>query len=178
MKRVLLSLSLSVWLACKDQPDTIAEAMALADSADQVMIGVRMFMTNQGVRQALLEADSAFVYENTGLTELRRVKITFYTATGQQTSVLDANEGTYHGRQGRMEGRGQVVVVRDDGARLTTEKLVYDQNRNEVSTDQPYVFVQDDRRAEGVGFVSDPNFRDLRTQRVTGTGGGGFRLPQ
>jgi LPS export ABC transporter protein LptC len=163
---------------CQQGPDAIDVAMAAADSADQVMIGVRMFMTNQGVRQALLEADTAFVFESTGNTELRKVKITFYTTTGTQSSVLTADEGTYRGRQGNMEGRGNVVVVRDDGARLTTESLTYDQNSNEVKTDAPYVFIQGDRRAEGVGFVSDPNFRDLRTQRVTGTGGGGFRLPQ
>lgn len=164
--------------ACKGTPDPIQQMAEVADSADQLMIGLTMHMTNLGVRQAILEADTAFVYENTGITELKRVKLTFFSETGVQTSVLNANEGTYRGRQATMEGRGRVVVLRQDGARLTTEYLRYEQAKNEVSTDSAYTFIQGDRRGEGVGFVSDPSFRDLRTQNVTGRSGGGFRLPQ
>lgn len=163
--------------SCKAGPDGIQSVYEAADSADQLMIELKMYMTNLGVRQALLESDTAFVYENTGLTELRGIKLTFYTTTGTQSSVLTAKMGTYRGRQGTMEAREDVVVVREDGARLTTDRLVYDQNKNEVSTDRPFVYdAPGGRHIEGEGFVSDPTFSNLTARRPRGTAGS-FALP-
>lgn len=147
-----------------------------ADSADQLMINLTSYLTNQGVRQAYLEADTAYVYEARGQTELKSIRVTFYTINGVQTSVLTAREGTYMLRTGEMEARRDVVVVRTDGARLTTSVLRYDQARNQVSSDRPYVYDAPDRHVEGESFVSDPSFSNITTQRPRGTGGR-FTLP-
>ena len=170
--------ALALWLsACSpDGPDRVAEVQELADSADQMLIDMRTVMTNLGVRQANLRADTAFLYENSGRTDLKKVEVTFFSTTGIQTSVLTADTGLYFIRTGLMEAHGNVVVVRSDGARLTTSFLKYDQAKNEVSTDQPYTFIERDRQATGQGFVSDPTFSNIRTQRLRGTGGG-FTLP-
>ncbi len=156
--------------------DRVARVTQAADSADQMMVGVRMYLTGLGVKQAELEADTAFVYETPGTTELRRLKVTFFTTTGTQTSVLTAAEGTYRGQTGQMEARGDVLVIRADGARLTTSLLRYDQTQNRVSTDQAYTYIEGDRRVTGQGFVSDPTFSNVTTQGVRGTGGR-FTLP-
>lgn len=175
--RVLVA---GAWLAVAacggERPDPVAQVQQLADSADQVMIGLTAPLTEQGVRQAYLEADTAYVYETRGFTELRNVRITFYTTNGVQTSVLTSREGTYHMRTGAMEARGDVVVVRTDGARLTTSVLRFDQSKNEVSTDQPFVYDGADRHIEGEGFTSDPSFSNIVTRRPRGTAGR-FTLP-
>ena len=164
-------------LSCSaNGPDRVAEVQELADSADQMLIDMRTVMTNLGVRQANLRADTAFLYENSGRTDLKKIEVTFFSTTGTQTSVLTADTGLYFIRSGQMEARGNVVVVRSDGARLTTSLLKYNQSTNEVSTDQPYTFVEGERQAQGQGFVSDPSFSNIRTQRLRGTGGG-FTLP-
>jgi LPS export ABC transporter protein LptC len=178
-RAVIAVATIPVFLAAAcggERTDAVAAVQQAADSADQMMVGVRMYLTNLGVRQAYLEADSAFVFENQGRTELRRVRVTFFQQSGEQSSVLTADEGTYWGRDGRMEGRGNVVVVRADGARLTTAVLRYDQERNEVSTDQPYTYASAERNVTGVGFTSDPAFTTIRTQQVRGSGGQ-FTLP-
>ena len=173
----LLHSSTLLLAGCGQRPDPVAETSQVADSADQVMTGVRLYLTNQGVRQAYVEADTAFVYENAGRTELRRVKVTFYrVATGDTTSVLTSAEGTYQSRSGSMEARGNVVVVTSEGARLTTSVLRFDQAKNQVSTDQAYTYDSGERHMEGQGFVSDPSFSNITTQRLRGTGGG-FTLP-
>jgi len=147
-----------------------------ADSADQLMIKLTSYLTNQGVRQAYLEADTAYVYEARGQTELKNIRVTFYTINGVATSVLTAREGTYTLRTGEMEARRDVVVVRTDGARLTTSVLRYEQAKNQVSSDRPYVYDAPDRHVEGESFVSDPSFSNITTQRPRGTGGR-FTLP-
>src|SRR5437899_13022053 len=75
-----------------------------------------------------------------------------------------------------MEARGNVVVVRTDGATLRTEVLRYSQVRNQVSSDKPFVFDEPNRHIAGEGFTSDPDFKVVTAIRPKGTGGR-FRLP-
>lgn len=163
--------------AC-DEPglDAGLDTAQMADSADQVMTNLTTYLTNEGVRQAYLEADTAWVYETAGRTELQEIRVTFFTATGVQTSVITARAGTYNFRTGAMEARDDVLVVRNDGARLTTSLLRFDQARNEVSTDRAYVYDASDRHIEGDGFTSDPSFSNIVTLRPRGRAGQ-FALP-
>lgn len=156
--------------------DPIAEAFQRADSADQLMIGLRQQMTKEGVRQAYLEADTAFSYETRGHIDLLDIRVTFYASTGEQTSVLTALAGDYNMRTNLMEARGDVVVVRTDGSRLTTSHLIYDQPRNEVRTDSAYTYTTADRQVRGDGFVSDPSFQNIQSRNLRGRAGG-FTLP-
>lgn len=175
----LMRLLVPVFLAAcgKVGPDRIQQVAQAADSADQLLISMSTILTNEGVRTGFLEADSAFVYENAGHTDLKKVKVTFYTPSGVQTSVLTAASGWYRMRTGEMEARGNVVIVRaSDGARLTTSIIKYDQSKNQVTTDQPYTTDQGDKHFTGTGFVSDPAFSNVVSQGVRGTAGH-FTLP-
>jgi hypothetical protein len=75
-----------------------------------------------------------------------------------------------------MEARGNVVVVRTDGATLRTEVIRYSQVRNQVSSDQDFVFDEPTRHIKGTGFTADPDFKVVTANRVTGEGGK-FTLP-
>ena len=70
-----------------------------------------------------------------------------------------------------MEAIDDVVVLLSNGGRLTTSVLRYDQAKNEVSTDQHYVYVAPDRNLEGQGFVTDPALSTFRTTRPRGSAG-------
>ncbi|HYK12215.1 MAG TPA: LPS export ABC transporter periplasmic protein LptC [Gemmatimonadales bacterium] len=146
------------------------------DSADQVLFNMTTYVTTQGVLRAKVLADTSYLYNSTQQAEMKNVHVTFYDATGRETSTLTCREGTLHNSQD-MEGRGNVVVVRasDDGT-LRTEKIAYSQRANQVSSDQPFTFDTPQQHLKGVGFTSDPDFKDLKAQHVTGTGGK-FVLP-
>jgi LPS export ABC transporter protein LptC len=150
--------------------------IAAPDSADQVLDSMSHYMTEAGVQRAHVRADKAYFYSPSQTAELRTVHITFYDPRGAETSTLTSGEGTYHWRGGDMEARGNVVVVRTDGARLRTEVLRYSQARNQVSSDKPFVFDEPTRHIEGEGFTSDPAFKVVTAIRPKGTGGK-FTLP-
>lgn len=159
---------LGIALACDGEgtaPPRVSGS-PMADSADQMMFGINTLLTDRGVLNAELEADTAFFFDENTRIELRVVKLTFYTRTGERNSVLTGKEGTYNTRQSQMEARGNVVVVTEDGRRLTTEQLRYDQIRNEISSDSAFVLTEPGRRLEGVGFTSDPNMNNVRVHRL------------
>jgi LPS export ABC transporter protein LptC len=146
--------------ACKkDQPTIPRTVSPLADSADQVMSGVHFLLTDAGVQQGRLSADSGFMFENSTRIELRHVSTDFFTKTGERTGTLTSREGTYLKAQGMLEARDSVVVVSADGRRrLTTQQLRYDERTNLITTDSAYTLTQDGDVSRGGGFVTNPDF--------------------
>src|SRR5712691_12240402 len=90
--------------------------IAAPDSADQVLLGMSHYVMDAGIQRAHVRADTAYFYSPAQTAELRNVHITFYDTRGAETSTLTSRQGTYHWRSGDMEARGNVVVVRTDGA--------------------------------------------------------------
>ena len=167
-------------LACGDNALRVQSSIAQADSADQVLDSVYHVVTKDGMRQSVVEADTAYYYEASKVFELRKLKVTFFNANGGVTSTLTSREGTYQVGLGQMEARGAVVVRSMDGRNLFTELLKYDQGRNQLSTDQPFNFTGPTANGSGVGFVSDPDFRNVTGTQGRGTerqGTGGFVPP-
>jgi LPS export ABC transporter protein LptC len=145
----------------KTQPP-VAATSPLADSADQVMYGVKFKLTDGGVDRAHLEADTAYFFEDNTRIELENVNTTFYSSMGAKDAVLTSRHGTNNNRTGNMVARKSVVVVSEDGRRLTTEELIYNPQRNEISSDSAFVMTEPNRRLEGIGFRSDPNMNNIR----------------
>jgi len=149
----------------------------VADSADQVLIGMKHYVTTNSILRALVLADTAYFFNAQQTAELRVVHVTFFDAQGAKTSTLTANQGTFHWRTGDMEGRGNVIVIRSsDGGTLHTEAMHYSQTKNQVTSDLPFTFDSPNQHLKGVGFTADPDFKNVTATRVTGTGGQ-FVLP-
>jgi LPS export ABC transporter protein LptC len=158
-----LALIMAFVAACdpKTQPP-VAATSPLADSADQVMYGVRFKLTDGGVDRAQLRADTAYFFDDNARIELENVNTTFFTTTGAKDAVLTSRHGTNNNRTGRMVARRNVLVVSEDGRRLTTEELIYNPQRNEISSDSAFVMTEPNRRLEGIGFRSDPNMNNIQ----------------
>jgi hypothetical protein len=61
-----------------------------------------------------------------------------------------------------MVARHNVVVVTEDGRRLTTPELNYNQQINQISSDSAFILTEPNRRLEGVGFRSDPDMKNIQ----------------
>jgi LPS export ABC transporter protein LptC len=148
---------------CKDQRNpTLTARAVIPDSAEQVMYGLRHALTSDGVRRGELFADTAYFYDANSRIELRGVRTTFFTANGDSNAVLTGREATYRVQEQRIEGRGDVKVVANDGRRLTSPRLVYDRGINQISSDTAFTFAQPGRTVSGVGFRADPGLRNVQ----------------
>jgi LPS export ABC transporter protein LptC len=174
---VLSVLSVLSATACEDtgvRPTTTVQA---ADSADQVLEGFSHYVTNEGIRRSRVEADTAFFYEPTQITELHKLKVVFFDTKGEESSTLTAKRGIYRWQDGSMEASGGVVVVSPDGRRLATDVLRYENATNLIVTDRHFTFDRGDEHLEGNSFRSDPDFRNVVTDRPRGVSGDGMLLP-
>lgn len=144
----------------KKQPPVAAHS-PLADSADQVMYGSRFVLADQGISRAQMHSDTAYFFDDNTRMEFENPVVTFFTATGTKDAVLTARHGTYNSRTSNMIARRDVVVVSEDGRRLTTPELIYNQQRNEISSDSAFRLTEPNREVSGIGFRSDPNMKNI-----------------
>lgn len=112
------------------------------DSADQVLFGMRSVLTDRGVTNGILSADTALVYAEGARHDLRHLTLSFTDTVGISVAVLTAQRGSYDALRGKVEARGQVVIIGKDGRRLQTEQLTYDVTRNIIHTDAPYTLTE------------------------------------
>ncbi|MCU0621590.1 MAG: LPS export ABC transporter periplasmic protein LptC [Gemmatimonadales bacterium] len=170
---------LALWLAagCKGEGVRPTTVVSVADSADQVLQGFRHFVTRDGVRDGEIEADTAFFYDDTQTTLLRRMRVVFFDSAGGQRAVITAAHGRYLWQKGSMLAEGGVVLTTADGKTLKSEKLNYDAEKQELSTDVPFVFDDSQSHVEGQGFTSDMQFANIRAAKPTGRAREGVLLP-
>lgn len=159
--------------ACNNtQGPPVAARSLLPDSAEQMLFGIELLLTDAGVKRTSVKADTLLTYDANTREELRRVTARFFTTSGEQQAVLTADQGSHSSRLGTMEARGNVVVVSSEGKKLETPHLKYDPTRSEISSDSAFTLTEGERITKGIGFVSNPemtNMRILRGAQVTGT---------
>ena len=182
MRRVPLRILTLACLAAACQQSAVppvATESVVPDSADQVMFGVHLFLTDAGVRRAELVADTAYMYDENTRTELRVVNTTFFKTSGEKDAVLTSKEGSYNVRIGNMEARGNVVVVATDGRKLTTPHLRYDPSRNEIASDSAFTITESNGRiTQGIGFIGDPDLTNVRVLRASRSRGSTLTIPK
>jgi LPS export ABC transporter protein LptC len=164
-------------LACEDpgaKPVTTVQAI---DSADQVLEGFSHWVTKDGIRRSEVQADTAYFYESSQVTQLRNVRVVFYDLTGKESSTLTSKTGTYRWQDGSMQANGKVVVISPDGRKLQTDTLKYDNATNTISTNTHFVMDRGTDHLEGQSFRSDPDFKNVVTNKPVGRAGDGVLLP-
>ncbi len=141
--------------------DAKRPAAARGDSAEQVVYGARMLLTQQNVSKGLLTATTAKVFAEGTRLELQGVVFTFYDTAGVKSGVLSGETGTYSTKTGQLNVRGKASVVRQDGRRLESEHILYDHARSTISADGAFVYSDGPGtpRVSGTTFESDARLR-------------------
>ncbi|MDZ4673872.1 MAG: LPS export ABC transporter periplasmic protein LptC [Gemmatimonadota bacterium] len=164
--------------ACADKGVTPLGTAALADSADMMMLGMEKGIFENGVRRAVIMADTAWTYQDAQRMELGNLRVTFFDQGGVQTSVLTAAQGTYQIQTESLDARGRVLLVGAGGERLASPRLSYDKVANLVSSDTTFTYESPNQYLQGNSFVSDPEFKAPRVDQPRGRQRtGGILLP-
>jgi LPS export ABC transporter protein LptC len=152
-----------------DVPPTIFD-----QGADQVMFGVELYLTRDGLRKGTMKADTALTFEDASTIDLRTLEIRFYDETGADRGILTAKSGEYDIESGGMTVRQQVKLdgrlQGDAASSLQTDSLLYDPVADELRTDAIWTLRHADGTVErGSGLVTDPSLENIRARDWTVT---------
>jgi LPS export ABC transporter protein LptC len=166
-----------VSVACEPQSlEVVASAAAQAMKADQVMFGVQQYITQDGIRRGVLNADTAYVFEDSGKVEVRKVRLNLYSESGKSAADLTSRAGTLDTRTQGMVARGAVVLTTSDGRKINTEELHYDPNTHRVWSTVTTTMVQEGGPLTGDGFTADDQMRNIQITRPRGRVSGGIKF--
>lgn len=164
--------------ACSKDHGVQPRRTAGADSADQVLSGMKTTITRDGMRQSDVYADSAWMYQARQLSDLKGLVVTMFDSSGAKISTIIADRGIYHTREQSLDARGHVVATSSGGKVLKTEHLIYDKNKNEISSDSAFKSTSPQGNVSGASFVSDPGFKHVVVDKMKGMQKGkGMLLP-
>jgi LPS export ABC transporter protein LptC len=175
MRRCLLVAAIALGVVglagCKKKGSAppVATKATLADSAEQVLYNTHSLLTDKGVQRGEMFADTVFIFDDNTRFEMRKVRVTFNTSTGAKDGVMSSDRGRYNLRQQVLEGFGHVIVVTNDGRRLTSPQLKYMQGLNEISSDSSFTVVKPGSTFSGVGFKADPQLNHFQSFKAGST---------
>lgn len=170
MRGLLTGLTLVAFAAaCTREPQKLATASATAaDSADQVLYGVRMPLTEEGIKRGELLADTMYVMNDQTRFDFIKGLVTFNDSTGRVNGQMRADSGRFDQRTQILEGWGNVEVTTTDGRTLRSPQVTFNQLRNELSSDTSYTITRGNDVARGIGFTADPAFTRYQCRRACG----------
>jgi LPS export ABC transporter protein LptC len=180
MTKALLA-ALVLLAACKEEkgPPIAARPLTIADSADQVLYGQRMLITDRGLNRAEIHSDTAYFFDENTRTEMRIVNGVFFDAQGLRDAVLTSRTGLYNQRLNSLEARGEVVITTIDGRRLETPFVRFDQRVNLISSDTSFTLTFPDGRVlNGIGFTADPDLNNVRVFKQKSAKAGAVAVPE
>lgn len=171
-RRALLSLTASCLLTtiqCSDRSPNVTDVTEEGKKLpDQIITGFGVTITDHGVKDTEVQAATAYVFEQEKRIEARELNVKFFSETGEYYSELWADSGTINMESNDMRAIGNVVVLTEDSLKLETASLDWDDEKEEISTQDSVTFYQKDRTVTGRGLVSDPGLEDVEILSPTG----------
>jgi len=120
--------------------------------------------TEQGVRAWVLGSQSMRRYADREDVDLVDVHMDFYRA-GQHWSVLDADSGQVNQRTRAVHVWGAVDITTDDGRRLQTPELFFDNETGRIRNDVANRFTRGTDVVTGNGLDATPDLEYVEIKR-------------
>jgi LPS export ABC transporter protein LptC len=161
---VLVALTLAAAAACTQPLNTPVADDALQEmAADNVLFGMVSYLTSSGVREGKVSADTAYMYADSAVAQLRQMEITFYDEEGRETATVRGTRGRWSQNSDAMVARGDVVLfVHADSSTIESQEIHYDPNIDKIWSDSATVqTMKDGTVTSGSSFESDIAFQNI-----------------
>ena len=159
--------------ACGSPDESPVIASELVEmNADRVLFSMTHYMTHEGVREGLLEADTAYSGQDSTVISLRNLRLVVYDELGAERAVVTAERGRLDPETRQMFAQGSVVLTVTQGGRIVeSEERNYDPDSDRIWSAMPTVSREGNRVVEGTGFDSDTEFTNVRIRNARTRGG-------
>lgn len=146
-------------------------------SADEVLYGVSHTLTTDGVREAILAADSLFGWRDSLHTWAIGFSLrVFADGTGEAQATITAERGRLQGpnrppTESRSEAElvalGDAVLrIPDQDREIRSDELLISTSRDLIWSNRPVVMREAGCEIEGTRFEADMSFREVKVWRT------------
>ena len=143
-----------------DEEDEIIQEMEqAAETADLTLEEIHYVETKGDKKEWELRAKSGQHFRQDDYTTLQDLTVIFYAEQGR-IITLRGDEGSMKGRK-EIEVRGNVVITSSDGYRVTTDSLRYEEEKQQIYTEDPIRMEGKGMQVKGVGIVVDLTTKKL-----------------
>ncbi len=161
--------------ACTDSsPRMVVDPDLEAIEADYIIFGLTDYLSRLGIREAIVEADTAFVFSDSTVVLLRgNVRLTaFHEELGTEKAVVTSDRGRLDTSTNELLAEGNaVLLIQADGRRIESYELRYIPDDDRIRSDSATVMYNGDAIMEGTSFTSDLNFERVVIQNARTRGG-------
>lgn len=156
---------------CAQEASTpVANEEVMSMEADYVQFGMVSYVTTNGVREGRIEADTAYVFNETSNVNLHQMTIVFYDELGNERATVSGAAGEWNIETDQMVARGDVVLlVHSDSSKIESAEIHYDPATQQIWSDSATVRTEPDGTVtSGSAFESDMSFENLRIEDARG----------
>jgi LPS export ABC transporter protein LptC len=113
-----------------------------------------------------LNAERAYVFEDSQRIEVTRPQVRFYDEQHNLTSVLTAEAGSVNSKTSDLVARTRVRVANQDSTVLETDSLVWRNRDQLVITDAEVNMRSPSGDVRGIGLVSDAGLKRIEIRQT------------
>ena len=161
----------ALFFSCREKID-IVDASLKPELPTQVVYDFVTSYTDSAVLELRLKSPLMKYY---GKKEIpyadfdEGIEVFFYEGEDKMIGQIRANFARYTESKGLWEVRENVIAMNDEGEKLETELLFWDENKNLIYTDKYVRVTQTDQIIMGNGLESDTKFDNWKIKNVTAT---------
>lgn len=138
----------------------------------QVGDSVTLLYSDTSHLRVMLQANRMLVFTKNTREPMRilpnGVFVTFFDNKGAVSATLRSNYAVHYEMTKRMEAKYKVEVVNLKGEKMETERLVWDEATEKISTDAPVKITTGNEVIRGIGLESNQDFSRYQIHQVTG----------
>lgn len=155
---------------CENDPAEVARVTKQENAPLEHIKGLETLYSDSGIVRVKVTAPEL---KKTGTTQIITelpggLHIAFYDQHLQVESELRAKYAIHYEYERKWEARNDVVVVNKKGEKLNTEKLIWDERKELLSSDQHVKITTSEEVIFGKGFEANQDFSKYKIQNVTG----------
>ena len=162
-KIIILPVFLLFLSSCSDLEDYSNQSQS-KKFPNSILEKANITLTTKGFKEAVIYADTLFVFDKEDSTAAVNVKIDFYDENGGYRSTLTSESGLVRQKREMFSVWGN-VIVRNDTTRLETNSLGWNPETRLITTED---FVKVTRGADiitGYGMEADSRLENIRILR-------------
>ncbi len=157
------------FISCEDKFKPVQTSESTDDLPSQESWNSTVTFSDSGKVKAVLKAGHILVYSKKGFTLIDSGAVVDFYKDGEIASTLSGNRGKINDKTKDIEMYDSVQVVSKDGSELKTQKLLWTNLTQRVSSDVFVSIKTPTETIEGIGFESDQNLKNYKIYKVSGT---------